>query len=323
MTHRNGRAVALVLAASCIVLAPHAARADEAPKSAASSQPQPPLPLLPPAAPSAAAPAAPVAPAPPPPFPPPTVVHTVTPEAPPAAAEPVDAAATKRSEDATPDHDRMVGHVGVTYFNITALPIANPIPVAGASAPQPAPGGVTGSTVSAPVVGVRYWLKPGIGIDAGLGLGIGGGSQEAVSSSTDTKVDKTGTVGFALHGGLPIALYRGHHYTFLVVPQFTVGGTGGTYKPGAPPAGTAAPEQNLSGFLFDIGALVGAEIHFGFIGVPELALQATMGLSYRRTSFKWKSDANSASDGTDAFGTNLGADPWAIFTNNISATYYF
>jgi hypothetical protein len=298
--------VTLAAAGAVTLLLPSPARAQGAPP--------PPLPAPAPA-PQPSPPAAqPPEPAPPPP----TVTHTVTPPAPLAPAESPETAPARKGDDGAPDHVRFVHHVGLMYFNVTALPIANPVAVTGPSAPQPGPGVITGSTVSAPVVGVRYWLKDTVGIDVGLGLGFGGGSQEAVSNGTDTKVDKPSATGFALHGGLPVALYQGRHYSFLVIPQFTVGVAGGTFKPGG-----GAPDQDLSGFLFDIGAQTGAEIHFGFIGVPELALQATIGLSYRRTAFKWKSDVNSASEGTDAFGTNVQADPWAIFTNNIAATYYF
>jgi hypothetical protein len=215
-----------------------------------------------------------------------------------------------------------VGRLGVTYFDIASLPIAASVADPGNGMPAaPAPTAIAGNTLAAPIVGVRYWLRRNIGIDFGLGLGFGGGSQESVAGSTDTTVDKVSTTGFAVHGGVPIALAHGRHYTFLVIPEFTLGFTSATYKPiGGVVAG---PEQDLSGFLFDAGARAGAEIHFGFIGVPQLALQATLGLSFRRTVYKWSSGSNSASDGTNSFGTNVDADPWAIFKDAISATYYF
>jgi hypothetical protein len=152
-------------------------------------------------------------------------------------------------------------------------------------------------------------------------MGFSGGSQETISNGVDTTVSKLPISGFAFHGGVPIAFAHGRHYSFLVVPQFTVGFATGTLTPqlpaNAPPGTAAPPEQDVSGFLFDGGALVGAEIYFGFIGVPQLALQAAVGLSYRRTTVKWKSGSNSASDGTNTFGTNLHADPWAIFQDTI------
>jgi hypothetical protein len=219
------------------------------------------------------------------------------------------------------DHERVVGRFGVTYFDIANLPIANQFTGGGA----PAPGQLTSSTVQAPVIGARYWINRRFGIDAGIGLGFAGGSTETVTTGaagTDTTVNKTGTNGFAFHAAVPISLAEGRHYAFLVIPGTTIGFTTATFKPVAA-GGVTPPDQDLSGFLFDIGARVGAEIYFGFIGIPQLALQATVGLSFRRSTFKWSSNGNSASDGTNTFGTNVQADPWSIFKDAVSATYYF
>jgi hypothetical protein len=281
------------------------------------AQAAPPLPPPSPPAPTAVLPTPPEPPPPPvtfAPAPPPTTLREPL-------REPTREPTGEKDESAAiPDHDRFVKHLGFTYFDITSLPIANPLAAGATGAQGLSPGSITSSTVAAPVVGVRYWLQRTIGIDVGLGLGFAGGSQEAVSGGTDTKVTKVGTGGFALHAGLPLVIYDGRHYAFLVIPEFTVGGASGKLTPTASSGGA---EQDLSGFLFDGGAKVGAEIYFGFIGLPELALQATVGLSYRRSVFKLASAGNSASDGTNTFGTDVEADPWAIFTNNVSATYYF
>jgi hypothetical protein len=253
-------------------------------------------------------------PPPPPPRPAPPVV--APPPAPAAAAAETPAPPAAEGEG---DPGLWVHHLGVTYFDVTNLPIANQVAAGGAA---PGPGGLTSSNVAAPVVGVRYWLTNRFGIDGGLGFGLAGGSDQAVSGGTTTTVNKTGTTGFALHGGVPISLAEGKHYAFLVIPDFTVGFTSATYSPPAVAGGTAGPNQSLSGFLFDIGARAGAEIYFGFIGLPQLALQATVGLSYRRSVYKWSSSGNSSSDGTNTFGTQVNADPWAIFQDAISATYY-
>jgi hypothetical protein len=248
-------------------------------------------------------------PPPPPPRPAPPPPAAAAPEAPAAPAE-----------EGINDPHRFIGHLGVTYFDITDLPIANSFTGTG----TPGPGGITSSTVSAPVVGVRYWLNGRFGIDGGIGLGLAGGSDQSVAGGTTTTVSKTSSTGFALHGGLPIALAEGKHYAFLAIPEFTVGFTSATYTPvSTAMGGPGGSNQDLSGFLLDIGARVGAEIYFGFIGLPQLALQATLGLSYRRSVYKWSSNGNSSSDGTNTFGTQVNADPWAIFKDAISATYYF
>jgi len=259
--------------------------------------------------------------------PPPAPALAPAPPQPPPSPAPAPTREARENEEegsAPSDHGRFVRHLGITYFDVTSLPIANPVTNGGTGAPPLTPGGITSSTIAAPVVGVRYWALRTVGIDVGVGLGVAGGSQEAVNAGTDTSVGKVGTVGFAFHAGLPVVLYEGRHYAFLVIPHFTVGTASGKLTPAAVSTFAGSPpEQDLSGFLFDGGAKVGAEIYFGFIGLPELALQATVGLDVRRSVFKLASGGNSASDGTTTFGTDVGANPWAIFTNNVSATYYF
>ena len=59
--------------------------------------------------------------------------------------------------------------------------------------------------------------------------------------------------------------------------------------------------------------------------MPQLALQATIGLAFRYESIKASLSDNtvSASQSGIGFGTTVQDAPWAIFTNNISALYYF
>lgn len=223
------------------------------------------------------------------------------------------AAAPIKIDDNTPDHDRFIGHFAVGYFGVSQLPIAAGAPAAGGA-------GVAQANVNAPVVGVRYWLTRMIGIDGGIGLGLTSGSIENVAGGTTVTTDKPSAFGMVLHGGVPLAFAHGKHYTFLAVPEFNIGFTSGTIKG----TGNPAPaDQDLSGFRFDLGGRVGAEIHFGFIGIPELSLEGSIGLAFHRQAYKWKQDNNSASNGTTTFGTSVQSDPWALFVNNISAFYYF
>ncbi len=132
-------------------------------------------------------------------------------------------------EDDSPDHERFVGHFAVGYFGISQIPIA----VANGGANLPAaystanPGSVT-----TPIIGARYWLRRGIGIDAGIGLGFQGGSTTATTqttaggntTTTTTNAPNTNNAfGFAIHGGVPFALAEGHHYVFEFVPETTLG----------------------------------------------------------------------------------------------------
>ena len=201
---------------------------------------------------------------------------------------------TAKVEDDAPDHERFVGHFAVGYMGISQIPLGA---VAGATG-----GTATTGTVTAPVIGVRYWLRRNLGIDAGVGFayqspGIGGISNDFAG---------------ALHGGVPLVFAEGHHYTFQLVPEGTFGFATGSQGP-----------TSYNGFLVNLGARIGAEVHFGFIGVPELALQASVGVYFQYTQGKTSQNNVSTSVDQASFATTLQADPWAIFANSITALYYF
>lgn len=231
-------------------------------------------------------------------------------------------------EDDAPDHERFVGHFAVGYFGISQIPIgtAAPAPAAPAAAGEQvnAPGE---GTVTSPIIGVRYWLKRGMGIDAGIGFGYqqGGSTTTVVNANgttTSQNVSNTNNAfAFALHGGVPFALAEGHHYVFEFVPEITFGYATGTVKgaPTAPPG----PDTSVNGLRLDVGARIGAELHFGFIGIPELALQASIGLYLNYGQAGASVGGASYSQSQTNFATTVQGDPWAIFADTISALYYF
>ncbi len=200
------------------------------------------------------------------------------------------------------DHASMVGHWAVGYLGISSLPIGagccdtNGLPQLG--------------TVSAPVLGVRYWFRDALGVDVGLGLGV------------QTGTAQPSAYGFAFHAGLPIVLAQGRHTAFEVTPEATVGFTTGTIP--VPAGGVSAQGGNVGGLLLRAGARVGAEVHFGFIGLPELALQATVGLYWRTETYHYdQNDGVSISASSTLITTSVNDSPWGIFTDTISALYYF
>jgi hypothetical protein len=223
----------------------------------------------------------------------------------------------------------MVGRLAVTYFGITNV---------GAGADgcaAPAGCGAAPSTDAnaspyaiagfAPVVGVRYWINGMIGIDGGLGISLVGGSTDATPGARGGEADRGSFSGWVFHGGVPLALASADHFTFEIVPEANIGITSATTDPGGP---DAAGDVEHSGFHIDVGARAGAEIHFGFIKIPQLSLQASVGLRF--TSDKGKS-TDSQPAGADLvnessrtqFATTVQSTPWAIFTNNVAALYYF
>lgn len=247
---------------------------------------------------------------PPPANPPPAVQTTTTVETPKVTTKTTTTTGAA-AEDDTTDHEKVVGRFAVGYLGLTNLPLATQ-----------AAGGGTG-TIAAPVIGARYWLSKLLGIDAGIGFAFGSSSATAENGNVSTTADGPSVFGLAFHGGVPLALASGKHMTFQVVPELNVGFAHSTVKQ------ANAPDTSLNGFRLDVGGRAGAEVQFGFIGIPELSLQATVGLYLSHLSRSATTDAanggaetkNSGSQTT--FTTSVQNDPWALFVNNVSALYYF
>lgn len=200
----------------------------------------------------------------------------------------------------TSDHDMMVGHLAVGYLGRRTIQIGAVGAGAGAAA------------VSAPVVGIRYWMDRGLGLDLGLGLMIQSSSVENDAG------DASGPNYFAtiLHGGVPLALASSRHFTFLVVPEANIGFGSGSQE-------TAGGDVDMSGFQIDLGARAGAEIHFGFMGLPQLSLQGSVGVLFSMSSAKSEGDAGELTEKVTRFQTAAYDNPWNIFTSNVAALYYF
>jgi hypothetical protein len=198
-------------------------------------------------------------------------------------------------DDTGNDHDGVVGHFAVGYFGISQLPVG----AAPASATSP-PGQ---SFVNAPVIGVRYWFNPRIGLDVGVGFGY-------------TDVSGTSNWGIAPHAGVPLALATSKHFTFELTPEATLGFSGGSIPDGNQSA-------SLSGFRLDLGAKIGCELQFGFIGIPQLSLQANVGVYLQQEAWGYTAPNVNSSTTSTTLSTSVGSDPWAIFTDTVSALYYF
>lgn len=196
------------------------------------------------------------------------------------------------------DHDAVVGRLAVGYLG------RNGVTIAGA--------GINPTVIPTPVIGVRYWLSDMLGIDAGLGFGLTSGSAEQGGMSADGPSWRL----FMIHGGVPIALANAGHFSFQIVPELNLGFAGASQE-------VAGMTTKASGFHLDVGARAGAEIHFGFINVPQLSLQGSVGLRMNMDSTSQTvMDVDSSTSGF-SLGTTVGDNPWNIFTSNVAALYYF
>lgn len=252
------------------------------------------------------------------------------------------------------DHAKFAGSFGVGYFGVRSVPMAlNPAVLE--------QGGIIQMTadpgaVDAPVIGVRYWFNEGMGVDFGLGIRKYSGKakwtlfERDLANPTNAPQEFTfeqndvSQTGILIHAGLPIALNAEKHYVFELVPEANIGFSSGTMKdevltpPSVTPPPIARDDIKLSGFSLDIGARVGSEVHFGFIGVPNLALQASVGLFFSMQKVKADGGSRAPQDpvnpvdaqpkttfeaSSTTIGTTVHDTPWAIFTNSISALYYF
>lgn len=213
------------------------------------------------------------------------------------------------------DHDMWTGHMGISWFGVSDIPLATGSPAGTADDPVLVPGAPT--TVSTPAIGMRYWLSPKLGLDAGLGFMVTGGSIRTTTSAAD----KQRVFAFLLHGGMPISLATGKHISIQLTPELNFGYATSSVEP--PQSIDPPPNASLSGMRLDVGARFGAEIHFGFIDVPELALEGSIGafLTYQSTSAS-VGEAK-ATQSNFLFTTASFDNPWEIFTSLIAARYYF
>ncbi len=222
-------------------------------------------------------------------------------------AEPREEAAPPAPVDDGPsDHDRWAGRFGVGWYGLSAIPIA-----AGTAA------AMTADVVNAPVIGARYWWRRDLGFDVGVGFASMGGSVEAKAANSSTSADKSTPLGWMLHAGVPLALGTGKHYAFLVTPELNFGMASRSKKE------ADDKTTNFTGSRFDIGARAGAEIYFGFIGLPQLALEGSVGAYYTTQSIKAEHDTVSSSSSSSQIATTAFNAPWDIFRGSVAARYYF
>lgn len=222
-----------------------------------------------------------------------------------ASAETSEESSPGRAPSGSGSHADAVGALGVGFFGIANVPACL----------SPAQCGI-GDAVSAPTIGVRYWISELLGIEAALGIGIESGTISRTGTADEFENSLTA---FALHGGVPLALAYSGDFVFEVVPELDIAFASGTEF-----GDTQDQDVDLSGFMFRLGGRVGAEIHFGFIGLPQLSLQGTVGLHLSMTSQSFEDQmGREVSVSRTRLSTSTQEEPWDIFTGSVRAIYYF
>lgn len=234
---------------------------------------------------------------------------------PPAPAPPVD----ERT-----DHTKIVGKFGVSWLGISEIPIADATPTGTASQPGLSPNDrVDIKTVSAPVLGVRYWLNGFLAVEPGIGFNYTGGSTKSDLAGQKAEVDKKSTTAMMFHVGAPMAFASAKHLALLVIPEVNIGFARSNVKSLITDNGP--PDAHLSGLRIDAGARVGAEMHFGFMGMPELSLEGSVGLLYSWQRASAEVAKQQVTDTNVQLTTSSFSNPWDIFRGigTVAARYYF
>jgi len=231
------------------------------------------------------------------------------------------------------DADQRFGKLGIGFYGISDIPIATAAHGGSQAAPtidNPGPD----KPVSAPAVGARYWfpmqsgLLKAVGVDVAIGIGAsGGGDTTTVTQvggvTTTVKQSNPSRNGFLFHLGVPLAFANFQNAVFEVIPEFNYGFSSGTLKDNAAAPVGGRPDLKLSGTRLDIGLRAGFEVYFGFVGLPQLALEGTIGLAYTSESAKAELGNQSWKLSTSGFTTAHYNDPWDIFRGTVAARYYF
>jgi hypothetical protein len=220
------------------------------------------------------------------------------------------------------DHSVVVGHLGLRYFGTAPMPS---LAYNGMMVGQ-------NNTQDLHTVGARYWLNGVIGIEAGLGIGFASGSTTTTTptamGSTTNSSDIPNFFGIGLQVGLPIMLAEAKHLAIHLDPYmaFRYGTSGITTG-----SGPNTTDDKLNAVQFGLGANAVAEMQFGFIGLPQLGLQAQFGfgLTYtntsRNTTIVATNTVTNVSSSTFNIGTTVGPHYGLdqIINGSISAVWYF
>jgi hypothetical protein len=241
---------------------------------------------------------------------PPTAPAPATPPPAPEATD-EDADDDKKKDDRT-DHQKVVGGFGVGLLSAVELRPLLP----GPAYPEQA--------LTVPILGVRTWFSEGFGLEVGIGFNTTSGDRADDIEDREDMPDPT-IWGLALHLGVPLSFYNDEHYQFLLLPELNFGASFGALEDDPNVDGDQAVRQRAR--LVGGGLRAGAEIQFGMIGLPMLALTGTVGvrLNYHDSSVEAAENGVVVTRVRSGFQASTSSfnDPWDLFVSSIAALYYF
>jgi hypothetical protein len=232
------------------------------------------------------------------------------------APPPISAAPPPEDAEAKPagptDHEQVVRHWGVGLLSAVQLRPLLP----GPSYPE--------QSLVVATLGTRTWLSKRVGFEAGLGFDTVSGKRADDLQSREDVPEPT-SWGFALHLGMPLSLYDDQHYQFMILPELNLGMAIGRTQDDPNTLGDQAVRQRAR--LIGGGLRAGAEVQFGMIGLPMLALTGTVGLrlNYHQSSVEAAQNGVVVTRTRSVFGASTSSfnDPWDLFVSSIAALYYF
>ncbi len=240
------------------------------------------------------------------------------------------------------DHSVVLQRLGLRYFGTTTMSV-----LGGAGTGLPGYSGTqTNVTVPSPAmvmgaasgsatlhtIGARYWLNGGLALEGGLSIGFSSGSTTQTMptgmGTTSTTTDVPNFFGIGFQFGVPIALAEAKHLTINLTPLL-----GLHFATSSITIGNNDTATDLSGrsLQFTVGANAAAEVQLGFIGLPQVGLQAQFGLQLRYTSATIEAVPRRSQLATTSTASNFGIGTTVgpnyslsdIIGGSISVIYYF
>lgn len=232
-------------------------------------------------------------------------------EPPPGWGGEAEAPPSESSRPSDTDHGAVSDAFGVGFLGTTGAPVA----IANGA-------GFELGHRQVPMIGARKWFSEGWGLDLGFGIWQASDSVELNGATGDMNLTL-----LAVRLGLPLNLTATKHFSIHAVPSAEI-----TWAKGdMPNADNATFDQTLvSGLGIRVATAIQAETQFGFIGIPNLSIMASVGLALSIESGE-SSVCTAADCGTESVTTLKRMAVEVPFSDRIqdsflgalSAMYYF